>query len=264
MGDVVGLYIKLTEERFEAVLPEIKLVGGQTPTGRSSAESTNDVKKKVQPETKITRLRHSEIRYFINGEPKGVAFSDIPEGTYYAAVSSYYGGRVRANFGPDFAFPLDAKAFPNCKPLAQVVATFKSVEPADATTSGSAAATPAAATTTTTTTTTDASSPSASDANANAQDGTAAASSAAESANGSNDAAADAAAATSSHPATEPEPSAAPAATTATGSDAMDTESSNAPAPEPEPTSTDSPTAATAAASATAATTTDDPMATEL
>lgn len=262
MGDVVGLYIKLTEERFEAVLPEIKLVGGQTPTGRSSAESTNDVKKKVQPETKITRLRHSEIRYFINGEPKGVAFSDIPEGTYYAAVSSYYGGRVRANFGPDFAFPLDAKAFPNCKPLAQVVATFKSVEPADATTSGSAAATPAAAATTTTTT--DASSPSASDANANAQDGTAAASSAAESANGSNDAAADAAAATSSHPATEPEPSAAPAATTATGSDAMDTESSNAPAPEPEPTSTDSPTAATAAASATAATTTDDPMATEL
>lgn len=262
MGDVVGLYIKLTEERFEAVLPEIKLVGGQTPTGRSSAESTNDVKKKVQPETKITRLRHSEIRYFINGEPKGVAFSDIPEGTYYAAVSSYYGGRVRANFGPDFAFPLDAKAFPNCKPLAQVVATFKSVEPADATTSGSAAATPAAAATTTTTT--DASSPSASDANANAQDGTAAASSAAESANGSNDAAADAAAATSSHPATEPEPSAAPVATTATGSDAMDTESSNAPAPEPEPTSTDSPTAATAAASATAATTTDDPMATEL
>jgi len=262
VGDVVGLYIKLTEERFEAVLPEIKLVGGQTPTGRSSAESTNDVKKKVQPETKITRLRHSEIRYFINGEPKGVAFSDIPEGTYYAAVSSYYGGRVRANFGPDFAFPLDAKAFPNCKPLAQVVATFKSVEPADATTSGSAAATPAAAATTTTTT--DASSPSASDANANAQDGTAAASSAAESANGSNDAAADAAAATSSHPATEPEPSAAPAATTATGSDAMDTESSNAPAPEPEPTSTDSPTAATAAASATAATTTDDPMATEL
>ena len=262
MGDVVGLYIKLTEERFEAVLPEIKLVGGQTPTGRSSAESTNDVKKKVQPETKITRLRHSEIRYFINGEPKGVAFSDIPEGTYYAAVSSYYGGRVRANFGPDFAFPLDAKAFPNCKPLAQVVASFKSVEPADATTSGSAAATPAAAATTTTTT--DASSPSASDANANAQDGTAAASSAAESANGSNDAAADAAAATSSHPATEPEPSAAPVATTATGSDAMDTESSNAPAPEPEPTSTDSPTAATAAASATAATTTDDPMATEL
>ena len=53
-----------------------------------------------------------EIRFYKNGNPLGHfelvkgkldgghAFDNIPNGTYYPAVSTYMGGSVQANFGP--------------------------------------------------------------------------------------------------------------------------------------------------------------------
>jgi hypothetical protein len=47
----------------------------------------------------------SEIHFFKNGVSMGVAFRDVYVGTYYPAVSLYYGASVAVNFGPTFAFP---------------------------------------------------------------------------------------------------------------------------------------------------------------
>ncbi|KAL7750201.1 transcription factor, contains a PHD finger motif [Sorochytrium milnesiophthora] len=52
----------------------------------------------------------SWIRYFRNGHDLGVAFTDICLGRYYPCVSSYKTGKVKVNFGPEFAFPLTSAA----------------------------------------------------------------------------------------------------------------------------------------------------------
>jgi Set1/Ash2 histone methyltransferase complex subunit ASH2 len=58
-----------------------------------------------------------QIHFFRNGEAMGTfilsrgkreggaAFTDIPSGTYYPAVSVYLGASVRAHFGPHFVYP---------------------------------------------------------------------------------------------------------------------------------------------------------------
>lgn len=59
----------------------------------------------------------SHIEYFKNGVSLGIAFQGIFQGTiantgkYYPAISLYNGGKVKANFGPDFQYtlPEDAK-----------------------------------------------------------------------------------------------------------------------------------------------------------
>ena len=43
----------------------------------------------------------SSIEFFVNGKSQGVAFTDIPQGTYYPTVSLYMGATVRVRFGPD-------------------------------------------------------------------------------------------------------------------------------------------------------------------
>ena len=43
----------------------------------------------------------SSIEYSVNGVAQGAAFRDIPQGTYYPAVSLYMGATVRVHFGPD-------------------------------------------------------------------------------------------------------------------------------------------------------------------
>jgi len=60
---------------------------------------------------------NNHIRFFKNGQPLGQfvltkgkreggqAFSNIPAGTYYPAISCYMGGTVRANFGPHWMCP---------------------------------------------------------------------------------------------------------------------------------------------------------------
>ena len=49
--------------------------------------------------------------FSVNGKAQGAAFTDIPDGTYYPAVSLYTrpeqteGATVVFNFGPDFKYP---------------------------------------------------------------------------------------------------------------------------------------------------------------
>lgn len=60
---------------------------------------------------------------------QGVAFSDIPEGTYYPMVSLYTmpeqleGASVAANFGPDFKFgPLSVEGLPPVRAMHEATA----------------------------------------------------------------------------------------------------------------------------------------------
>ncbi|KAI8819212.1 concanavalin A-like lectin/glucanase domain-containing protein [Fimicolochytrium jonesii] len=47
----------------------------------------------------------SEISYYKNGKPLGIAFRKLLKGKYYPAISSYRGGSVTLNFGPEFRCP---------------------------------------------------------------------------------------------------------------------------------------------------------------
>ncbi|KAJ3128626.1 Set1/Ash2 histone methyltransferase complex subunit ASH2 [Physocladia obscura] len=65
----------------------------------------------VQFRTKpLQKLDSSEIRYFKNGKELGVAFTNLYNGKYYPAVSSYQYGTLTLNFGPNFAYPLPTGA----------------------------------------------------------------------------------------------------------------------------------------------------------
>jgi len=46
-----------------------------------------------------------KIIFYKNGVNQGVAFTNVYEGNYYAAISLYYGATVSANFGPTFIHP---------------------------------------------------------------------------------------------------------------------------------------------------------------
>ncbi|CAF1251303.1 unnamed protein product [Adineta ricciae] len=57
-----------------------------------------------------------KIIFYKNGVNQGVAFTNIYEGNYYAAISIYYGATVSANFGPSFVHPPTDSPIP-WKPL---------------------------------------------------------------------------------------------------------------------------------------------------
>ncbi|KAJ2079700.1 transcription factor, contains a PHD finger motif [Coemansia sp. RSA 988] len=50
-------------------------------------------------------LANSELVYFKNGKCLGPAFQKLYLGKYYPAISSYMGGKVKVNLGPDFKYP---------------------------------------------------------------------------------------------------------------------------------------------------------------
>ncbi|KAI8607568.1 hypothetical protein BC830DRAFT_1175186 [Chytriomyces sp. MP71] len=87
----------------------------------------------VQFRTKLMeKLPGSEIRYFKNGVDLGVAFTDLYQGKYYPAVSSYMSGTVTLNFGPTFkhALPNGARAYSDVpKVLAWADLALYSYEP---------------------------------------------------------------------------------------------------------------------------------------
>ena len=73
--------------------------------------------------------RGSAMFAFKNGEPqvfyatlericsysftlKGLMFENVPESTYYPAVSLYMGAKVKVNFGPTFHFPPNGEVRP--------------------------------------------------------------------------------------------------------------------------------------------------------
>eukprot|EP00826_Nyctotherus_ovalis_P038683 TRINITY_DN3639_c0_g1_i2.p1 TRINITY_DN3639_c0_g1~~TRINITY_DN3639_c0_g1_i2.p1 ORF type:complete len:211 (+),score=51.65 TRINITY_DN3639_c0_g1_i2:87-635(+) len=89
-GDVVGVFINLMPLKPPNLL-ERKRKGA----GDASQVISNG----------------SFIEFYVNGKSQGIAFNDIYEGEYYAGVALYMHGRVRFNFGPDFA-----KKPAGCKP----------------------------------------------------------------------------------------------------------------------------------------------------
>jgi Set1/Ash2 histone methyltransferase complex subunit ASH2 len=64
-----------------------------------------------RPEAPAKPLLGSIIAFSVDGAFQGVAWSDVPEGTYYPTVSLFTlpgqapPAKVRLNFGPNFAFP---------------------------------------------------------------------------------------------------------------------------------------------------------------
>eukprot|EP01104_Vermistella_antarctica_P017073 TRINITY_DN5984_c0_g1_i2.p1 TRINITY_DN5984_c0_g1~~TRINITY_DN5984_c0_g1_i2.p1 ORF type:complete len:567 (+),score=122.21 TRINITY_DN5984_c0_g1_i2:92-1792(+) len=107
IGDTVGLLIKLTNKKFEVhddpdkELEKVGLI--ELPMGENE---------------KRYRLEGSEIRYYLNGEPQGVAATDIYEGVYYPAVSLYMGASVKVNFGAEaFKYPPTDIEFDACTAL---------------------------------------------------------------------------------------------------------------------------------------------------
>ncbi|KND00075.1 uncharacterized protein SPPG_04416 [Spizellomyces punctatus DAOM BR117] len=63
----------------------------------------------------LTVAEGSEIIYYKNGECLGVAFRDLYRGKYHPAISSYKGGSVTLNFGPNFRYPPPPGVRPFCE-----------------------------------------------------------------------------------------------------------------------------------------------------
>ncbi|KAI8923827.1 hypothetical protein BC831DRAFT_513893 [Entophlyctis helioformis] len=63
----------------------------------------------------LATIPGSEIRYYKNGQPLGVAFRDLVQGKYHPAISLFKGGNVTANFGPKFAYTPPDGARPFCE-----------------------------------------------------------------------------------------------------------------------------------------------------
>ena len=63
----------------------------------------------------------SEIRYYKNGKPLGLAFKDLYEGKYHPAISLYNGATATVNFGPNFEFqpPKDVRPFSEVENLSE-------------------------------------------------------------------------------------------------------------------------------------------------
>ncbi|KAJ2658758.1 transcription factor, contains a PHD finger motif [Coemansia sp. RSA 1199] len=77
-------------------------------------------------------LAGSELVYFKNGKCLGPAFQKLYLGKYYPAVSSYMGGKVKVNLGPDFKFPPPAVWHKDTKIQAISELEFTLPEPAKA------------------------------------------------------------------------------------------------------------------------------------
>eukprot|EP00775_Hariotina_reticulata_P001810 gene1810-2143_t len=98
--DTIGLYLHLPEggRSLEARSAEIVRYKGMLYQVQEEQQ---------EPQT----LAGSVVAFTKNGQLQGVAFKDIPEGTYYPAASLFtlpeqeQGACVQFNFGPDFKFP---------------------------------------------------------------------------------------------------------------------------------------------------------------
>ncbi|CAF1397053.1 unnamed protein product [Adineta steineri] len=71
-------------------------------------------------EANLKAAKGGTIIFYKNGINQGVAFTNIYEGNYYAAISLYYGATVSANFGPAFVYPPTDSPIP-WKPLAESI-----------------------------------------------------------------------------------------------------------------------------------------------
>ncbi|KAJ3276318.1 Set1/Ash2 histone methyltransferase complex subunit ASH2 [Terramyces sp. JEL0728] len=117
-GDVLGLAIYLPTyslEKYNIQVDPILLRRLWDP-----ARMQQYLPFKTNP---IDKLAKSKIEYFLNGEPLGVAFTDLYLGKYHPTISLYKGASVTVNFGPSFAHqpPPNCKGFHECQKLPQWV-----------------------------------------------------------------------------------------------------------------------------------------------
>ncbi|KAJ3093562.1 transcription factor, contains a PHD finger motif [Phlyctochytrium bullatum] len=100
-GDVIGMSIFLPELKEEDKKPLMRRVWIE-----------GSAYERMRIGVPLKRVIGSEIRYYRNGVDLGVAFRDLYLGKYYLALSSYRGGTLKVNFGPDFqhAPPAGARA----------------------------------------------------------------------------------------------------------------------------------------------------------
>ena len=90
-GDVIGCLLKM----------------GDPPASRRERQriSLKGIEYIVEEERSRTESAGSQIAFFRNGRPQGVAFSDVWAEVYYPAASLYKAATVEVNFGPHFAHP---------------------------------------------------------------------------------------------------------------------------------------------------------------
>jgi hypothetical protein len=92
--DVIGFFILLTDTN-ESIMEE-----EEVPPPPTSVSAVG--KKKI---VSVDLNTGSQIRFFKNGVPQGIAFESIYKATYYPAVSLFYNAAVTFNFGPEFKYP---------------------------------------------------------------------------------------------------------------------------------------------------------------
>lgn len=115
-GDVLGLLITLPPSTLDPssyITPPDRSRQPMRWRNKYTLFEEND----VQDKARLRVHKGSCIEGFLNGVSQGVMFQDIYEGTYYPAVSLYYGCTATLNFGPDFkhAPPERAGARPMCE-----------------------------------------------------------------------------------------------------------------------------------------------------
>ena len=103
-GDVIGVYIKLSSD------PSLsKALARKRDRVEIAYKGACYYEEKEGPvlssSAACPRCPHSEIRFYKNGACQGVAFENIPYGSYYPALSVYKTSSVTANFGPSFKYP---------------------------------------------------------------------------------------------------------------------------------------------------------------
>eukprot|EP00020_Sapocribrum_chincoteaguense_P009651 CAMPEP_0170742362 /NCGR_PEP_ID=MMETSP0437-20130122/6703_1 /TAXON_ID=0 /ORGANISM="Sexangularia sp." /LENGTH=686 /DNA_ID=CAMNT_0011080977 /DNA_START=20 /DNA_END=2076 /DNA_ORIENTATION=- len=90
-GDVVGFLLKLPAVTSDKSYYELA-TPPQVPTALSS---------KPEPPAAGEPLPEAELHVYVNGT-RVASVADVRAGAYYAAVSTYMGASVTANFGPEF------------------------------------------------------------------------------------------------------------------------------------------------------------------
>ncbi|KAJ2688011.1 transcription factor, contains a PHD finger motif, partial [Coemansia spiralis] len=104
-GDTIGMLIYLPELDSDERQDLVDRKWQPTERYRQFTYSRPESQRPAYADNEIPPLpvlADSELVYFKNGKCLGPAFQRLYLGKYYPAISSYMGGKVKVNFGPDF------------------------------------------------------------------------------------------------------------------------------------------------------------------
>ncbi|KAJ1645636.1 transcription factor, contains a PHD finger motif [Coemansia asiatica] len=107
-GDTIGLLIYLPELDSDEKQDLIDRKWQPGEKYRQYTYSRPDSQRPYNADSELPPLpvlSGSELVYFKNGKCLGPAFQKLYLGKYYPAISSYMGGKVKVNLGPDFKYP---------------------------------------------------------------------------------------------------------------------------------------------------------------